>query len=69
MIPIKDKKYTLEFKSLVDSSIDYNGPGVFTGKTIRDTEGLQLFLFNELTVKKGTTPDGWFSEDDIKEEL
>ena len=70
MIPIKNKTYFLNFKTnSKDSHINYTGPGVYTGDSTLDSEGLRLFLFEELNVDIGTTEDGWFSESDIVREL
>ena len=71
MIPVKDNIYQLHFvaSGLDSSELNYSGPGTFTGESTQDEEGVSLFLFEKLSVDKGFTQQGWFSEEDIVRKL
>jgi len=71
MIPAKNNTYQLLFTSSGSdpSELNYSGPGTYTGEFIKNDEGIKLFLFENLTLDKGFTEHGWFSETDILRKL
>ena len=71
MIPVKNNTYQLHFvcSGFDPSELNYSGPGTYTGEFIENKQDVKLFLFENLTLDKGFTEHGWFSETDILRKL
>ena len=67
MSPQKNTAYFIKFISndLASQEFEYEGWGTYTGESMTDKEGNELYWFEDLEEKPGFTKGGWFSFTDI----